>query len=99
MSEGPTLAHESYGEPNSSVPNRDQSDQSDQSPDYGAVLDVFRDPPYWLKDSYMAGYRCGTVTLPTLSAAVAAALGRSPYEWAQRLVPLVKRAMQEEKGG
>jgi hypothetical protein len=87
-------ANKSYGKPGSLMPRRDESDRS---PDYRAVLEALRAPPYWLRDSYLAGYRRGTVTLPTLSAAVAAALGRSPYEWAERLVPLVERAMQEEK--
>ena len=70
----------------------DKSDISDQSSDYRAVLEVFRDPPYWLRDSYMAGYRNGTVTLFALSAAVAAALGRSPYGCTEGLMPLVQQA-------
>ena len=54
-------------EPYSRVPNRDRNDQSS---DYQAVLKVLRDPPYWLRGSYMVGYRNGTVTLFALSAAV-----------------------------
>ena len=77
-------------EPDSRVPKRDRDDQS---PDYQAVLKVLRDPPYWLRGSYMVGYRNGTVTLFALSAAVAAALGRSPYVWTERLMPLVRQAL------
>jgi len=78
------------------VPKRDQNDISDQSPDYRAVVKVLETPPYWLRDSYMSGYRKGTVTLHVLSAAVAAALGRSPYEWTERLTPLVEQALKKE---
>jgi hypothetical protein len=88
-----TLVCEASGpeeEPYSRVPNRDRNDQS---PDYQAVLKVLRDPPYWLRGSCMVGYRNGTVTLFALSAAVAAALGRSPYVWTERLIPLVRRAL------
>ena len=88
-----TLAHESCEEPNSPVRRRDKSDISDQSSDYRAVVEVLRDPPYWLRDAYMAGYRRGTVSLHALSAAVAAALGRSPYVWTERLMPLVRQAL------
>ncbi len=77
-------------EPYSRVPNRDINDQSS---DYQAVLKALRDPPYWLRGSYMVGYRNGTVTLFALSAAVAAALGRSPYVWTERLMPLVRQAL------
>jgi len=35
--------------------------------------------------------------LLTLSAAVTAAMGRSPYEWTERLMPLVKRALKERQ--
>ena len=80
-------------EPDSRVPNRDRNDQSS---DYQAVLKVLRDPPYWLRGSYMVGYRNGTVTLFALSAAVAAALGRSPYGWTERLMPLVRQALGSE---
>ena len=62
ISESPTLAHkldESCEEPDSPLAPRDESDISDQSPDYQAVAEVLRDPPYWLRDSYMAGYRRG----------------------------------------
>ena len=77
------------------MPNRDTSDISHQSPDYRAVLGVFQDPPYWLRNSYMAGYERGTVTLFALSAGVAAALGRSPYQWTERLMPLIRQALKE----
>jgi len=60
------------------------------------VLDVFRDPPYWLRDSYMAGCRNGTVTLFALSAAVAAALGRSPYGCTEGLIPLAQQALKSK---
>ena len=82
ISEGLTLAHkldDSYKEPDAPAKERDESDISDQSSDYRAVVEVLRDPPYWLRDSYLAGYRRGTLSLLTLSAAVAAALGRSPH--------------------
>jgi hypothetical protein len=54
--------------------------EGDQSSDYQAVLKVLGDPPYWLKGSCIRGYQRGTISLSTLSAAVAAALGHSPYE-------------------
>jgi hypothetical protein len=88
-----SLVREASGpeeEPYSRVPNRNRNDQS---PDYQAVLKVLREPPYWLRGSYMVGYRNGTVTLFALSAAVAAALGRSPYGWTERLMPLVRQAL------
>ena len=80
--------------PGPPVPNRDKSDRSDKSPDYLAVLEVIQKPPCWLRDSYLAGYRRGTITLFALSGGVAAALGRSPYEWTKRLMPLVKQALE-----
>ena len=95
MGQSPTLAHEpdeSYEEPNSPVRERDQSGQS---LDYRAVAEVLRNPPYWLRDSYMAGYRCGTISLYALSAAVAAALRRSPYAWTEQLMPVVEQALKE----
>ena len=98
-----TLAHEpdeSCEEPNSPVRRRDKSDKSDisdQSSDYRAVVEVLRDPPYWLRDSYMAGYRRGTLSLHALSAAVAAALGRSPHAWAKWLKPVVEDVLKNEQ--
>src|SRR5215212_2321795 len=97
ITESLTLAHESYEEPNPPVTERDKSDISDQSSDYRAVVEVLRDPPYWLKDSYMAGYRRGTLSLHALSAAVAAALGRSPYGWAERLMSVVEHALRNQQ--
>jgi hypothetical protein len=96
ITEGLTLAHESNEsdeEPNPPVTERDESDMSDQSSDYRAVVEVLRDPPYWRRDSYLAGYLRGTLSLHALSAAVAAALGRSPYGWTERLMPLVRQAL------
>jgi hypothetical protein len=96
ISEGLTLAHkldDSYKEPDAPAKERDESDISDQSSDYRAVVEVLRDPPYWLRDSYLAGYLRGTLSLHALSAAVAAALGRSPYGWTERLMPLVRQAL------
>ena len=90
--------NESYERPNTPMPEGDKSDESDKSPSYQAVLEIFRDPPYWLKGSYMTGYQRGTVTLFTLSAAVAAALGRSPYHWTEWLMPLVERALLLQRG-
>jgi len=95
-----TLAHEpdeSYEEPNSSLAVRDKSDKSDQSSDYRAVVEVLRDPPYWLRDSYLVGYRRGTLSLHALSAAVAAALGRSPYGWAERLMSVVEQTLKQQE--
>jgi hypothetical protein len=80
-------------EPYSRVPSRDRNDQSS---DYQAVFKVLRDPPYWLRGFYMVGYRNGTVTLFVLSAAVAAALGRSLYGWTERLMPLVRQALKSK---
>src|SRR5215212_2963839 len=95
--ESQTLAHESYEEPNPPVTERDKSDISDQSSDCRAVVEVLRDPPYWLKDSYMAGYRRGTLSLHSVSAAMAAALGRSPYAWAERLKPVVEQVLKQQQ--
>ena len=96
IGQSPALAHESYEEANSPVTERDKSDISDQSPDYRAVVEVLRNPPYWLRDSYLAGYRRGTLSLHSLSAAVAAALRRSPYEWTERLMPVVEQALKKQ---
>ena len=97
ITEGLTLAHESYEEPNPPVTERDESDISDQSSDYRAVVEVLRDPPYWLRDSYLAGYQRGTLNLHALSAAVATALGRSPYAWTERLKPVVEEVLKNEQ--
>ena len=97
ITESLTLAHESYEEPNPPVTERDKSDISDQSSDCRAVVEVLRDPPYWLKDSYMAGYRRGTLSLHSVSAAVAAALGRSPYAWVERLKPVVEQVLKQQQ--
>jgi|SRR5215207_11749336 len=99
IGQSPTLAHEpdeSYEEPNSPLTERDKSDISDQSSDYRAVLVVLRDPPYWLRDSYIVGYRRGTLSLHSLSGAVAAALRRSPYEWTERLMPVVGQVLKKQ---
>ena len=96
IGQSPALAHESYEEANSPVTERDESDISDQSPDYRAVVEVLRNPPYWLRDSYLAGYRRGTLSLHSLSAAVAAALRRSPYEWTERLKPVIEQALKKQ---
>ena len=82
--------------PDPPVPKRDQSDISDQSPDYRVVVKMLEAPPYWLRDSYMSGYRKGTIILHVLSAAVAATLGRSAYKWTERLTPLVEQALKKE---
>ena len=100
MDQSPAIAHEpdeSYEEPNPPVTERDESDISDQSSDYRAVVEVLRDPPYWLRDSYMAGYRRGTLSLHSVSAAVAAALGRSPYAWVERLKPIVEEVLKKQQ--
>jgi len=97
IGQSPALAHESYAEANSPVTQRGKSDQSDQSPDYRAVVDVLRAPPYWLRDSYMAGYRRGTLSLHALSGAVAAALRRSPYAWAEQLKPIVEQVLKKQQ--
>jgi len=100
ISERLTLAHESYElyeEPNPPVTERDKSDKSDQSSDYRAVVEVLRDPPYWLVGSYLAGYRRGTLSLHSVSAAVAAALGRSPYAWVERLKPIVEEVLKKQQ--
>jgi hypothetical protein len=100
ISESPTLAHkmdDSYREPDDPARERDKSDISDQSSDHRAVVEVLRDPPYWLRDSYMVGYRRGTLSLHALSAAVAAALGRSPHAWAKRLKPVVDQVFKQQE--
>ena len=58
---------------------------------------MLRNPPYWLRDSYMAGYRRGTLSLHALSAAVAAALRRSPYAWAEQLKPVVEQVLKKQQ--
>ena len=45
----------------------------------------------------MAGYRRGTLSLHALSAAVAAALGRSPHAWVERLKPVVEQVLKRQK--
>ena len=100
ISQSPTLAHkldESCEEPDSPLAPRDESDISDQSPDYQAVAEVLRDPPYWLRDSYMAGYRRGALSLHALSAAVAAALECSPYVCTERLKPVVDEVFKQQQ--
>ena len=100
IDQSPAFAHEpdeSYEEPNSSLAVRDKSDKSDQGSDYRAVVEVLRDPPYWLRDSYMVGYRRGTLNLHALSAAVAAALGRAPHTWAERLKPVVDQVLKQQQ--
>jgi len=100
MDQSSAFAHEldeSYEEPNPPLAERDKSDISDQSSDYRAVVKVLRDPPYWLRESYMPGYRRGTLSLHALSAAVAAALGRSPYAWVERLKPVVEQVLKNEQ--
>ena len=97
ISERLTLAHESYElyeEPNPPVTERDKSDQSS---DYRAVVEVLRDPPYWLRDSYLSGYRRGTLNLHALSAAVAAALGRSPHVWVEWLKLVVEQVLKKQQ--
>jgi hypothetical protein len=97
IDQSPAFAHkpdESYEEPNPPVTERDKSDQSS---DYRAVVEMLRDPPYWLSDSYMAGYQRGTLSLHALSAAVAAALGRSPYTWTERLKPVVDQVFKQQE--
>ena len=96
IGQSPALAHESYAEANSPVTQRDKSDIGDQGSDYRAVVEVLRNPPYWLRDSYVAGYRRGTLSLYALSAAVAAALSRSPYEWTERLMPVVEQVLKKQ---
>ena len=57
--------------------------------------DILENPPYWIRDAYLPGYRKGTISLNILAGAVAAAQGRSPYEWADRLLPEVREAVSE----
>jgi hypothetical protein len=40
--------------------------------------------------------RRGILSFHALSAAVAAALGRSPYEWTERLEPVVEQALKKQ---
>jgi len=44
------------------------------------VEEVIKDPPYWLRRAYLPGYQRGNISLEVLAGAVAAELGRSPYE-------------------
>ncbi len=57
------------------------------------VKEVLEKPPYWIRETYLPAYRRGRVYLDVLAGAVAAAMGRSPYEWADKLAPEVGRAV------
>ena len=52
------------------------------------VEGVLANPPRWLS-CYIAGYNRGRIGLVVLSGAVAAAMGLSPFEWAEELEPEV----------
>ena len=45
----------------------------------------------------MTGYRRGTLSLHALSAAVAAALGRSPHAWVEPLKPVVEQVLKKQQ--
>jgi len=90
------LMQKSYGGCNAHGRLCDKSDLSDQRPDYRTVLEVLQNPPRWLRDSYIAGYRPGTMTPFGLSAGVSAALGYSPYDSTERLMPFVEQALKTE---
>ena len=61
------------------------------------VTEILKDPPDWLEQSYLAGYLEGTVSLKALTWAVTAALGHSPHEWGERLLPNVREAVGDVK--
>jgi hypothetical protein len=63
-------------EPDKPNPPVSERNKSEHRSVIRSVLEVLRDPPYWLRDSYMVGYRRGTMTLFALSAGVAAARAR-----------------------
>ena len=63
-----------------------------------AVAAILENPPDWLKQSYLAGYLAGNISLTTLTWVVTAALGYSPYEWNERLQPEVEAAVTELYG-
>jgi hypothetical protein len=62
------------------------------------VAKILEEPPDWLEQSYLAGYLAGTVSLRTLTWAVTAALGHSPYAWNEKLQPEVEAAVTELYG-
>jgi hypothetical protein len=62
------------------------------------VAEILKNPPDWLKQSYLAGYLAGTISPRTLTWAVTAALGHSPYEWNERLQPEVEAVVAELYG-
>jgi hypothetical protein len=63
-----------------------------------AVTEILENPPVWLKESYLAGYLAGNVSPRTLTWAVTAALGHSPYAWNERLQAEVEAAVTELYG-
>jgi hypothetical protein len=62
------------------------------------VKEILKNPPDWLEQSYLAGYLAGTISSRTLTWAVTAALGYSPYEWNERLQPEVEAVITELYG-
>ncbi len=58
----------------------------------GAVL---RDPPGWMRDTYLKGYREGRWDAGLVANAVATALGLPPHEDGPRLRPLVERVLED----
>jgi hypothetical protein len=52
------------------------------------VADVFENPPYWM-NGYISGFLHGGISIEVLACAIAAALGRSPHEWGEKLLPEV----------
>jgi hypothetical protein len=61
------------------------------------VAEVLENPPYWL-ESYLRGFWRGGVSLCVLSGAVAAAMGLSPYQWAEELMAEVEVLIPELSG-
>jgi hypothetical protein len=62
------------------------------------VKEVLENPPYWIREAYLPGYRRGNISLDVLAGAVAAEMGHSPYEWADKLKPEVKAAVSDLLG-
>jgi hypothetical protein len=59
------------------------------------ILEVLRDPPGWMRDTYLRGYREGRWNTRLVSAGVATALGMSPHEDGPRIRQPVEQALEK----
>jgi DNA-binding transcriptional ArsR family regulator len=61
----------------------------------GRVREVLRDPPGWMRDTYLKGYREGRWDAGLVANSVATALGMAPHEDGPRIRQLVEGALEE----